>query len=56
MEKKLKTREDRVKNKWVGTHVSTTGGVFNAPINANKIGAKALHYLRKIKEDGKQNH
>ena len=23
MEKKLETREDRVKNKWVGTHVST---------------------------------
>lgn len=23
MEKKLETREDRVKNKWVGIHVST---------------------------------
>ena len=23
MEKKLETREDRVKKKWVGTHVST---------------------------------
>ena len=28
MEKKLETREDRVKNKWIGPHVSTTGGVF----------------------------
>lgn len=23
MEKKLETREDKVKNKWVGTHVSS---------------------------------
>ena len=28
MEKKLETREDRVKNKWIGAHVSTTGGVL----------------------------
>ncbi len=47
MEKKLETREDRVKNKWIGPHVSTTGGVFNAPINANKIGAKAFALFTK---------
>ncbi len=49
MEKKLETREDRVKNKWVGTHVSTTGGVFNAPKNAKEIGARAFAlFLKKI--------
>lgn len=29
-------------NKYVGAHVSATGGVANAPINANEIGAKAF--------------
>lgn len=29
-------------NKWIGAHVSTTGGVFNAPKNASEIGAKAF--------------
>ncbi|MBM6876212.1 deoxyribonuclease IV, partial [Fusobacterium mortiferum] len=47
MEKKVETREDRVKNKWIGAHVSTTGGVFNAPINANKIGARAFALFTK---------
>lgn len=28
MKKKLETREDRVKNKWIGPHVSTTGGEY----------------------------
>lgn len=29
-------------NKFLGAHVSTTGGVFNAPINAYEIGASAF--------------
>lgn len=29
-------------NKFIGAHVSTTGGVKNAPLNANSIGAKAF--------------
>ena len=29
-------------DKFVGAHVSISGGVFNAPINATKIGAKAF--------------
>lgn len=29
-------------NKYIGAHVSVTGGVSNAPINANAIGAKAF--------------
>lgn len=28
--------------KYVGAHVSASGGVFNAPINAKAIGAKAF--------------
>jgi len=28
--------------KYIGAHVSTTGGVENAPLNANTIGAKAF--------------
>lgn len=36
------TRENKIKNKHVGTHVSTTGGVFNAPKNAKEIGARAF--------------
>ena len=28
--------------KWVGAHVSSAGGVDNAPLNASKIGAKAF--------------
>ncbi len=33
--------------KFVGAHVSTTGGVFNAPLNAMKIGAKAFALFTK---------
>ena len=29
-------------DKFVGAHVSTSGGVQNAPLNAIKIGAKAF--------------
>ncbi len=33
--------------KFVGAHVSASGGVFNAPINASKIGAKAFALFTK---------
>ncbi len=29
-------------NKFIGAHMSITGGLFNAPLNAKKIGAKAF--------------
>lgn len=34
-------------NKFIGAHVSASGGVFNAPINATKIGAKAFALFTK---------
>ncbi len=33
--------------KFVGAHVSSSGGVFNAPLNAQKIGAKAFALFTK---------
>ena len=33
--------------KYIGAHVSTSGGVENAPINAHKIGAKAFALFTK---------
>ncbi|WP_321469627.1 deoxyribonuclease IV [Halarcobacter sp.] len=33
--------------KYVGAHVSATGGVFNAPINAKELGAKAFALFTK---------
>ena len=33
--------------KYVGAHVSATGGVENAPVNANEIGAKAFALFTK---------
>ncbi|RBQ30077.1 deoxyribonuclease IV [Aliarcobacter vitoriensis] len=33
--------------KYIGAHVSASGGVFNAPINATKIGAKAFSLFTK---------
>ena len=33
--------------KYVGAHVSTTGGVENAPLNAHRIGAKAFALFTK---------
>jgi deoxyribonuclease-4 len=33
--------------KYVGAHVSSSGGVFNAPINANEIGAKGFAMFTK---------
>ncbi len=34
-------------NKFVGAHVSASGGVYNAPLNAMKIGAKAFALFTK---------
>ena len=34
-------------NKFVGAHVSAAGGVFNAPLNAQKIGARAFALFTK---------
>jgi len=41
--------------KYVGAHVSASGGVFNAPLNATKIGAKAFALFTKNQRqwDGK---
>jgi len=33
--------------KYIGAHVSSSGGVFNAPINANEIGAKGFAMFTK---------
>ena len=33
--------------KWIGAHVSTAGGVENAPLNAQRIGAKAFALFTK---------
>ena len=33
--------------KYVGAHVSASGGVYNAPINAMAIGAKAFALFTK---------
>ncbi len=33
--------------KWIGAHVSIAGGVFNAPLNARKIGATAFGMFSK---------
>ena len=34
-------------NKFVGAHTSAAGGVFNAPLNAMKINAKAFALFTK---------
>jgi len=34
-------------SKYIGAHVSSSGGVFNAPLNAQKIGAKAFALFTK---------
>ena len=38
---------EAVKMKFVGAHVSASGGVFNAPKNAVEIGAKAFALFTK---------
>ena len=40
---------------YIGAHVSASGGVENAPLNAHSIGANALLYLLKIKDSGLLN-
>lgn len=42
-----RTREEKIKNKFIGAHVSTTGGVFNAPTNAKEIEARAFAMFTK---------
>lgn len=37
-----RSREEKINSKYIGAHVSTTGGVFNAPKNAGEIDAKAF--------------
>lgn len=37
-----RTREEKIKRKFIGAHVSTVGGPFNAPKNAKEIGARAF--------------
>jgi deoxyribonuclease-4 len=39
--------------KYVGAHVSSSGGVFNAPLNAQKIGAKAFALFTKNQKQWK---
>ena len=38
--------------KYIGAHVSASGGVENAPVNANAIGAKAFALLPVISVNG----
>jgi deoxyribonuclease-4 len=40
--KDTRTREEKIKSKYLGAHVSASGGVFNAPINAKGVGARAF--------------
>ena len=42
--------------KYVGAHVSASGGVENAPLNASTIGAKAFALFTKIRDSGFQIH
>ena len=39
--------------KKIGAHVSASGGVSNAPLNAAKIGADAFAFLQKINVNGR---
>ena len=39
--------------KFIGAHVSASGGIFNAPINAQKIGAKAFALFTKSQRQWK---
>ncbi len=43
--------------KYVGAHVSASGGVENSPVNAHEIGAKAFAlYSPRTRNNGFQNH
>lgn len=41
--------------KYVGAHVSISGGVENAPVNAYRIGAKSFALFTKINANGWQH-
>ena len=41
--------------KYIGAHVSASGGVEFAPVNAHEIGANALLFLQRINVNGYQN-
>ena len=38
--------------KYIGAHVSASGGVEFAPVNAHEIGANALRYSPRINANG----
>ena len=38
--------------KYIGAHVSASGGVENAPLNADSIGAKLLPYSQRTRDNG----
>ena len=42
--------------KYIGAHVSASGGVEFAPINAHEIGANAFALFTKINANGLANH
>ena len=42
--------------KYVGAHVSASGGVENAPVNAHNIGAKAFALFTKNQRQWLLNH
>ena len=42
--------------KYIGAHVSTSGGVENAPENARKSEPEHLPYLQKISDNGNRLH
>ncbi len=41
--------------KYIGAHVSAAGGVFNAPLNAAKIGATAFALFTKNQKQWKSS-
>jgi deoxyribonuclease-4 len=41
------TKSGALQMKYIGAHVSASGGVYNAPLNASKIGAKAFALFTK---------
>ena len=42
--------------KYIGAHVSASGGVENAPVNAHEIGATAFALFTKNQLNGWQHH
>ena len=41
--------------KYIGAHVSASGGVENAPVNANAIGAKAFALFTRNQQDQQES-